>query len=137
MRNKIITCSTDYYGLCSSHIAFGYLWHSICFFNFLSQLANISILFLWWRLKCLGTISSHSNFVPTMLISTLHFISERFLAKFFKEDSNQKTFKSITDAVFGCLGQIGDSCIVLKLLFKSMLNEMVCWHSSQAYSLHF
>ncbi|KAG6474470.1 hypothetical protein ZIOFF_068407 [Zingiber officinale] len=69
-------------------------------------------------------VSEYMSFLVT-LVARFRVSPERFLAKIFEEDSNQKTFKSITDAVFECLDQIGDSCIVLKLLFKNMLNEML------------
>lgn len=67
----------------------------------------------------------------------LHFISEKFLVeKNHGNVSNQKTFKSLSDAVFGCLTQMGDSCIMLKLLCKNILNEMVYTHPSSIYSSH-
>ncbi|KAG6472691.1 hypothetical protein ZIOFF_070168 [Zingiber officinale] len=69
-------------------------------------------------------VSEYMSFLVT-LVARFRVSPERFLAKIFEEDSNRKTFKSITDAVFECLDQIGDSCIVLKLLFKNMLNEML------------
>ncbi|XP_074587560.1 uncharacterized protein LOC141843383 [Curcuma longa] len=69
-------------------------------------------------------VSEYMSFLVT-LVARFRVSPERFLSKNFEDDSNRKTFKSITDAVFGCLGQIGDSCIVLKLLFKSVLNEML------------
>ncbi|CAL9106528.1 unnamed protein product [Musa acuminata var. zebrina] len=69
-------------------------------------------------------ISEYIGFLVTQ-VARFKVFPEKFLVeKNHGNVSNRKTFKSLTDAVFGCLTQMGDSCIMLKLLCKNILNEM-------------
>ncbi|RZS14156.1 hypothetical protein BHM03_00045820 [Ensete ventricosum] len=69
-------------------------------------------------------ISEYIGFMVTQ-VARFKVFPEKFLVeKNHGNVSNRKTFKSLTDAVFGCLTQMGDSCIMLKLLCKNILNEM-------------
>ena len=97
-------------------------------------------------LKCLGDIqlnwesiaSSESdiNIVSQMqyfsfshCMRTLHSCvvdKTRFEKEDHEKISNRRVFKSIIEAVFSCLFELGDSVLVLKLLQKRVLEEMVC-----------
>ncbi|XP_038984219.1 testis-expressed protein 10 isoform X2 [Phoenix dactylifera] len=52
------------------------------------------------------------------------FISEGICMENEGKVSNQKTFKSVTGAVFTCLSQMGDNSLILKLLCKNIFNEI-------------
>lgn len=51
--------------------------------------------------------------------------------------SNRVTFKAITNAVCSCLSQMGDDALVLKILQKTVFNEMVCQHALHTFVIGF
>ncbi|WOL06988.1 testis-expressed sequence 10 protein isoform X2 [Canna indica] len=70
-------------------------------------------------------ISEYIGFLVT-LVARFRVTPERFLVERKQEKvSNRKTFKSLMGAIFGCLSQMGDKSLVLKLLFKNILSEML------------
>ncbi|XP_077219440.1 uncharacterized protein LOC143853523 isoform X2 [Tasmannia lanceolata] len=70
-------------------------------------------------------IADHSSFLVTLL-GRIKVFPEKFCFGPDNENriSNRGTFKAITDAICSCLSQMGDDALVLKLLLKTILNEM-------------
>lgn len=68
-------------------------------------------------------ISDQIGFLVT-LVARFKVFPEKFCMENEGKVSNQRTFKSLTGAVFTCLSQMGDNSLILKLLCKNIFNEI-------------